>query len=215
MLWGSIRSTVKKISETKSEILRKLRRTTETFQKPEIGTLTLGLLFRFLMSNSQLQTSFLEGLCPSSLLWTCSKVWRSFLNTDCSGNHHYTTTSCKPLQSPPPLGEPWGAQSGRQECCLNRNLFPWLPWALQPAEHSASRALPAPGPGSPWMEQTQAPGRRWKRLRAGNECPTWMCWAWKPGVKSFWQNLIQPNFQRAEERSSLGSENAEQVLPQI
>lgn len=213
MLWGSIRSTVKKISETTSEILRKLRRTIETFQKPEIGTLTLGLLFSFLMSNSQLQTLFLEGLCLSSPLWTCLKVWRSFLNTDYSGNHHYTTTSCKPLQSPPPLGEPWGAQTGRQECWLNRNLFPWLPWALQPAEHSASRALP--GPGSSRIEKTQAPGRRWKRLSAGNECPTWMCWAWKPGVKSFWQNLAQLNFQRAEERFSLGSENVEWILPQI
>lgn len=169
MLWGSIRSTVKKISETKSEILRKLRRTTETFQKPEIGTLTLGLLFRFLMSNSQLQTSFLEGLCPSSLLWTCSKVWRSFLNTDCSGNPplHYnflqaltvTTTTGRAMGSPKwetgmllkqePLSmASMGPPACRTQC---KQSPPWT-WTWQPMDGADSGTR---------EEMEKAQGRQW------------------------------------------------------
>lgn len=139
MLWGSIRSTVKKISETKSEILRKLRGTPETFGKPEIGTLTLGLLFSFLMSNSQLQTSLMEGLCPSNLLGIRLKVWRSFFERNNNLTSLATTTTLKLPADP--LGELWGAQTGRQKCCSHRNPFPWLPWV----------APSLPGPGSSWM----------------------------------------------------------------
>lgn len=133
---------MKKISETKSDILRKLRRTTETFQKSEIGTLTLGLLFSFLMSNSQLQTLLLEGFCPSSLLRTCLKIWRFFEQNNIQTSltttiilQTFTVTSSTGRAMGAQLGDrnaaPTGTSShGFHEPCRAQHKLS-LPWTWQ------------------------------------------------------------------------------------